>query len=690
MSRRDSSNQSSDASASGRPKVSPRRKWVFRLAAATIVPLLLFSTLEAGLRIGGYGYPTGFYIKSPTGDGYLTNLRFGWRFFPKPIARGPHPGFVRDPKPQQVYRIFVLGGSAAMGYPQEELNFGRILQTMLTQSFPDTRFEVINAAVTAVNSHAVLPAIKDCARLEPDLFIIYLGNNEVVGPFGPGTAFARFSPNLTTIRASLWLESTKTGQLANQLAGVLSHSGKTSRQWRGMAMMADNHVSAVDPHLEKTYQHFRANLRDICRAARLDAPVLLCTVATNLKDSAPFASQHRGDLAAEDLARWQRHYESAVTLQNEGEYTHAIKAYLAGAAIDDMFADMHFRLARCLEATQAFDQAKEHYRRARDVDVVRFRADTRINAIIRDVARRQQGRDVDLVDVERAFEDSAQTDHGIVGRSLLYEHVHMNFDGSYVAARALFDKVVERLAQSTRKPHAPTPAAPSRDQCAQALALTGWDLHNMADRVHRMTRQPPFPNRLDHNEQSEYTRQQEQALQTHLSPAALDMAVHSYRKVIAQNPDDVGLRLRFALLLEHRGMVTPVIEHRQFIVDRIPNHANAHLDLGAALYKAGRHDEAINHFRHALQINPWLALAHNNLGFAFEMKKDLDAAIAHYRQALQINPELALAHNNLGMALRSKGQSVEAVEHFRHVLRIEPDNQQARRNLQELQATEQK
>ena len=72
------------------------------------------------------------------------------------------------------------------------------------------------------------------------------------------------------------------------------------------------------------------------------------------------------------------------------------------------------------------------------------------------------------------------------------------------------------------------------------------------------------------------------------------------------------------------------------------------------------------------------------------MKKDLDAAIAHYRQALQINPELALAHNNLGMALRSKGQSVEAVEHFRHVLRIEPDNQQARRNLQELQATEQK
>ena len=43
--------------------------------------------------------------------------------------------------------------------------------------------------MTAINSHAILPIARECARRDGDLWIIYMGNNEMVGPFGAGTVF---------------------------------------------------------------------------------------------------------------------------------------------------------------------------------------------------------------------------------------------------------------------------------------------------------------------------------------------------------------------------------------------------------------------------------------------------------------------------------------------------------------------
>ena len=42
--------------------------------------------------------------------------------------------------------------------------------------------------MAAINSHVVLPIAKDAARYEPDLFVVYLGNNEVIGPFSVGSS----------------------------------------------------------------------------------------------------------------------------------------------------------------------------------------------------------------------------------------------------------------------------------------------------------------------------------------------------------------------------------------------------------------------------------------------------------------------------------------------------------------------
>ena len=99
------------------------------------------------------------------------------------------------------------------------------------------------------------------------------------------------------------------------------------------------------------------------------------------------------------------------------------------------------------------------------------------------------------------------------------------------------------------------------------------------------------------------------------------------------------------------------------------------------LLQKGKVDEAIAHYQKALQINPDYAEAHNNLGNALLQKGQVDEAIAHFQKALQINPDNAEAHNNLGNALLQKGKVDEAIAHYQKALQIKPDNAEARYNL---------
>ena len=72
-----------------RPPLTRRRRWLFRLTAAVVSLLLFFVLLEVGLRLGGYGYPTGFLVGPDAKGFYRGNLQFGWRFFPRRACSRP-------------------------------------------------------------------------------------------------------------------------------------------------------------------------------------------------------------------------------------------------------------------------------------------------------------------------------------------------------------------------------------------------------------------------------------------------------------------------------------------------------------------------------------------------------------------------------------------------------------------------
>lgn len=583
------------------PEPSRLRKWLVRLLAAVLAPVLFLAIAELGLRLFGYGYQTSYFIKGKNPDTYLSNPKFGWRFFGTALSRAVIPTCLSADKPENTYRIFVFGGSAAYGTPNPAFSFSRILEAMLNDRYAPARFEVINTGMTAINSHVVLQIAKECAKFEPDLFIVYLGNNEVVGPYGAGTVFKGFNPSLRAIRASIRLRSTRVGQLLGDAAAALASQTNDREQWRGMEMFLENQVPADDPRLDSVYDNFRANLRDICAAGRgAGAPVILSTVVNNLKDCPPFASVHRPRLAVADKTRWEDLYADGEKLQRAGDHEQAVGSYVAAAVIDNRFAELHFRLGKCYLALGQFDRAREHFIRARDLDALRFRADSRINQIIREVASAREAEGVHLVDAERAVAgDDARTPGGIPGGRLLHEHVHLKFEGNYAVAAALFEQVGPLLPPALRGSATRAADPPSAERCAELVMFTPYDRCTVELLMSDMLAKPPFSKQQHAEALARHHR-----LRAKLTPPVFRQIVTEYRRALRTRPDDLLMRHNFMGLLFGLGTRDEAAEQLREMLRRYPHSVDWHTSLGRILAGQGRLDQAIEQFNKALSIQP--------------------------------------------------------------------------------------
>jgi tetratricopeptide (TPR) repeat protein len=704
-------------------QIIPRRLWLFRLVSVVLVPLLFLGLLEAALRVAGYGFPPTATIESKVNGvrSFHDNVKFAWQFFPRNIAREFDPFIFPLNKPDKTYRVFILGGSAAFGTPDPAYSFWRILRVLLEDAYPGINFEVVPTAMPAINSHVVLKIAKDCARLKPDLFIVYLGNNEVIGPYGAGTVFSSISGNLSLIRAGIAFKGLRLGQLlTNVLESAIAGKGRPD-VWRGLEMFLDKQVRADDDALQNVYGHFRQNLEDIARVGyRAKANVIFCTVASNLKDCPPFASLHRPDITEAQKQHWDDIYKEGVEYERAGNYRQAIKRYLAAAAIDDSYADLQFRLGRCYWAVSEFDAARDRYIKARQLDTLRFRADNRINEIIREVAGGREAEGVYLTDAVEAFEKNSP--HGVVGREFLYEHVHMNFSGNYLLAKSIFKQVEQIIpkwaaSQKTRQQPMLTEA-----ECAQRLAYNDWVRYNLASSVlNANLKQPPFTNQLYHDEQLKALEKDLTALKSSLLKLqSLEAIAGQYRRAIEDQPSDWRLHWNYALLLseDFKDNAAAAQQYRM-VMKLLPHSYRPHLALAVELSSLNQLDEAKEQLMTALRIKPTSAIAYHYLGLIYQKRGRLDEAIRCYSTAVRLQPNYVEAYNtlagslseqgkvdqaikichkallvapkdldlhyNLALLLRKQGHTVEAVQELRAALQIDPNAAVVRRMLQTLQ-----
>jgi len=568
------------------------------LVVAVAIATALLLLLEAALNLAGAGYTPRFFSRGE--DGFLhANRHFGRLFFPERLVREGVAVRLADPKPEDNYRIFILGESAAMGFPSPRFGFPRVLECLLRETFPGRHIEVVNVAMAGINSHAVRRIARECAALEPDAFVIYLGNNEVVGPFGPGTVFGESTTSLARTRTALALRSTKIGQW---LDGWLDRlAGRDEARWGGMAMFADRRIAPDHPAMPAVYENFRRNLRDILDAT-VYVPVVLATVAVNVEDFPPLA----GDRARETYA-----------LAQQGQGAEARRLFLT----------------------------------ARDQDELRFRADRTINDIIREQARHPN---VTLVDVEEIF---ATRPDGLTDRELFWEHVHLTFAGNYVLARAVFEALVERVADALQMSPQPVPGIA---EVGRKIGFTPREeLYALGDIV-TMVSSPPF-NTQPGNEQLLATlADHARALEAEEKSADLDARVAALQAEAAKYPDDPWQLVALATALEARGDADEALTVKRRIAELFPYDVTTLINLGRAEAAAGNNSAARDALARARDLD------------RYAVKPFIELAAIGMREN-----NTAEAKQTLEDFLQIEPQSIEALLARAQIARYEGDNHQA-------------
>ncbi len=98
----------------------------------------------------------------------------------------------------------------------------------------------------------------------------------------------------------------------------------------------------------------------------------------------------------------------------------------------------------------------------------------------------------------------------------------------------------------------------------------------------------------------------------------------------------------------------------------------AHTNLGEALSRAGRMDEAIPHFREAIRIDPDLLQPRANLVLARIKEGNYDEAVREGGDLLRTWPDDPDAHQVMGRALAKQGRRAEAAVHLAEAVRLRP------------------
>jgi tetratricopeptide (TPR) repeat protein len=636
-----------------------------------VIPLILLGGIEAGLRLAGYGYRTSLFKEIQIGNGrfFVNNDAFSLRFFPPQLARFTGPVRLPVKKPAGTYRIFILGESAAMGDPEPAYGAGRYLEALLSERYPKTSFEIVNLGITAIDSHVILPIARDCARYDGDLWLIYMGNNEMVGPFGAATVFGAKAPPLEIIRLNLAIQETRLGQLLVNLGRKLKQDNAGAPAWGGMEMFVGNQLPPDDPRKEVVYQNFSRNLHDIVKAGLgSGAKVLLNTVAVNLKDCAPFASLANSNLPPADRAQFNQLFTDGVQAQDQGGFAAAAQKFESAARLDPTVAELQFRLGESLLRQTNALAAREHFQLACDDDALPFRADSRINAIIRKEREKTRGDNLILFDAAAGL--ATENPGDVCGQETFYEHVHFNFDGSYRLARAWAGQIASLL------PAAITSQAvggwATQEACERRLGLTDWNRSLVFQHMIGRLQQPPLSGQLDNAGRLRTLEESMNQLRPRMDAAAAATARENFMEALQTAPDDYFLRENFALFLQSIGDLVEATAQWRRIHDLLPQDFITDFQLGRLLAMQGQWADAEASLREAVALHPGMTEGWYELGNVHASQGQFELALSDYGRVRQQRPQDEQAAFRMAKVLAQLNRHAEAMQLYREVIKLDP------------------
>ncbi|MBP7828390.1 MAG: SGNH/GDSL hydrolase family protein [Kiritimatiellae bacterium] len=372
------------------PAPRTRRGFWSRLALAA-VPLALLAALEGGLRWRGYGGhpPVIREIGAVNGRRLVeVEARATRDYFlgTVPGRGGGRQSSFYQPKDSNTVRIVLAGESAILGFPQPPpLTAGSFLAWALRRVWPDREVEIINLGTTAVASYPVYDMVRQVLPYDPDLVVVYAGNNEFYGAYGVcSTHYAGAFPLLMRLaRAGQALALVQWAQRLRAPPDAPPDRILMERMMRERAVPPDSYLRR---RAAENLAYHVGRIADLCRARGVT--VMICTLAANERDLAPFGDS--------DAAR---------------------AAYRRGRELVEA--------PRGEEAAAAFQQAI-------DLDPMPWRPTSLQNEALLRVAREKKTL---LFDARRLFREVSPG--GCTGWELMDDHVHPSLAGQYLLALGL-------------------------------------------------------------------------------------------------------------------------------------------------------------------------------------------------------------------------------------------------------------
>ncbi len=654
-----------------------RAFWALTLA----LPVLFFLLLEGGLRLFGYGEDYPLFEPIEGSEQYLIQSRDVARRYFHELEDAPtalHDVFHAEKRPGEL-RLFVQGGSSAAGFPFYHGGaFSRMLEARLADALPDRPVEVVNTAMAAVNSYALLDLADEIIEQEPDAVLVYAGHNEYYGALGVGSTeslggmrgLVNLYLRLRPLRTVQLLRSAL-GGVAGAVAG--GAAGEPARGSLMARMVRQQTIPYGSAEFFQGVEQFAGNLADLlAKYERAGVPVFVGTLVANERDHRPFETVFDSDT---DEAAWRAAYEGSVAALRRGDAAGAAELLEEVTRMDTLAADGFFALGRAHEAAGDTAAARRAFAAASDRDALRFRAPTVLNDVVRRVAA-EHGATV--VDVEARFREAAPG--GTIGAGEMLEHLHPTVDGYFLLADAFYDALLRSPLLDGAAPRSvPDAVARRRVRLTPADSLVG------VIRVRNLMQAWPFEpvgsRVVSVADTMEADTPEERAA----------VALYRNEKGWLEATEDLATEL------EREGRVAEAVRTREAMLQSYPMLAEPYLGLAGLYTRRGEYDRAIANYEAAIERDEASGNALGLLGAIYlnrgmqQAASDRAAAQAAFEEARGLL-ERARARNgrnpqtlyNLSGAYAQLGQFDEARETAEALLRVQPDHRAGRALLSSL------
>jgi len=440
--------------------LSPGRRFIFTLIAI-LLPVCLLVFLELILRIAGYGNDYPLFKEDLRNHEFITiNNEIARRYFLNPeAAPNVSSQSFRKEKNEKTFRIVVQGASTALGVPyMHGGSFPAMLEQRLRMTCPDKEIEVINTAITAVNTYSLLDLADEITEIEPDAVLIYTGQNEYYGALGVGST-QQFSSMQGLVYLYMVFDDLRLFSLIKDLqTGIARKKSKEALLSPDKTLMERMVREQSIPYGSKIYfagiRQFERNISKLIKIYnRKNIPVLISTTCSNLRDMKPFISSGTKVVPEKDTKPFISSGTKVVPEKDTKPVIYSVTKIVPELNPENKDekegimrlieeeqdnASAHYRAGQLFYADQEYKQAEIMFRRAKDLDLLRFRAPEAFNEILRENADKW---DFILVDMDSVF--SFHSEHGIIGNDLITEHVHPNARGYFIMADAFYSELAD-------------------------------------------------------------------------------------------------------------------------------------------------------------------------------------------------------------------------------------------------------